>query len=108
MTYFTSSLGTTTVGMDAAEQSQAILTSLPLYLQLAFPAVLSQKGGLLCNVLTQLQVSNQHKMGPQGVHSLLLEMHTLCYSRLLLQYLEAIFEQARSLKTSEVAQTTLH
>ncbi len=57
--------------------NKTIIDSLPPYLHLAFPALLSQKGGLSLNVITQLRVSNQHEMGPHGVRSLLWEMHTL-------------------------------
>jgi len=53
------------------------LACLPPYLQLAFPAVLLQKSGLSHQVISQLWVGNQHKMGPSGICSLLFEMHTL-------------------------------
>ncbi|KAJ6631371.1 hypothetical protein B0H10DRAFT_1938265 [Mycena sp. CBHHK59/15] len=43
--------------------------SLPRYLQLAFPAILSRKGGLSRRVLTLLRGANQHKMGPTGYPS---------------------------------------
>ncbi|KAJ7719728.1 hypothetical protein B0H16DRAFT_1794348 [Mycena metata] len=66
--------------------------SLPPYLQLAFPAILSRKGGLSRQVLTLLRGGNQHKMGPTGVRSLLFEMHTLRFNTLQLQYLESMFE----------------
>ncbi len=56
--------------------SQHLLNSLPPYVCLAFPAVLSHKIGLSCNVVSTLCVGNQHKMGPSGVRSLLFEMHT--------------------------------
>ncbi|KAJ7482498.1 hypothetical protein FB451DRAFT_1441836 [Mycena latifolia] len=72
--------------------SQRLLSSLPPYLQLAFPAVLSRKGGLSRRVLTLLRGANQHKMGPTGVRSLLFEMHTLRFNTLQLQYLESVFE----------------
>jgi hypothetical protein len=45
--------------------------------------------------MSQLHVGNQHKMGPTGVHSLLLEMHTLHFNILQAQYAEALFEQVR-------------
>jgi hypothetical protein len=73
----------------------AILDSLPPYLRLAFPAVLSRRSGLSHNVISQLRVGNQHKMGPSGVRSLLLEMHTRKFNILHIQYLEAIYELAR-------------
>ena len=69
-----------------------LLDSLPQYLCLAFPAILSHKGGLSWNVMTQLRVGNQHKMGPRGVWSLLVEMHTMRFNTLQLQYLEAAFD----------------
>ena len=69
------------------------MESLPASLQLAFPAVLSRKGGLSKSVLCQLRVCNQHKMGPSGVRSLLFEAHTLRFNTIQLQYLEAIFER---------------
>ena len=88
----------------------AILESLPPYLQLAFPATLSHRSGLSHNVMTQLRVGNQHKMGPSGVHSLLIEMHTLHFNRLHLQYLEAIHEvtSRREVVNDNASQQTLH
>lgn len=89
--------------------STEILESLPRYLRLAFPAILSHKGGLSLNVMTQLRVGNQHKMGPHGIHALLLEMHTMRFNQLQLQYLEAVFE--RELVSQELGgaiQSTLH
>lgn len=87
-----------------------LLQSLPAYLQLAFPAVLSYRAGLSKDVITQLRVGNQHKMGPSGVHSLLCEMHTLHFSTLLAQYSEAIFELVRGRQVSESkgVQSSLH
>ena len=70
-----------------------MLDSLPPWLHLSFPAILSHKSGLSQNVMSQLRVGNQHKMGPTGVHSLLLEMHTLHFNILQAQYAEALFEQ---------------
>ncbi|KAJ7148561.1 hypothetical protein C8R43DRAFT_521445 [Mycena crocata] len=75
--------------------SQKLIESLPRYLQLAFPAILSRKSGVSRNVMNQLRVGNQHKMGPSGVRSLLLESHTLRFSILQAQYLEAVFEMVR-------------
>lgn len=72
--------------------STALIHSLPQYIQLAFPAVLSHRSGLSHQVITQLRVGNQHKMGPSGVRSLLLELHTLRFNTLQAQYLEAVFE----------------
>jgi len=72
--------------------SPSLLSSLPRYLQLAFPVILLCHSGLSNQVITQLRVANQHKMGPNGVHSLLLELHTLRFSTLQAQYLEAVFE----------------
>jgi hypothetical protein len=69
------------------------LNSLPAWLHLSFPAVLSRKSGLSRNVISQLRVGNQHKMGPTGVRSLLLEMHTMRFNILQVQYMEALFEQ---------------
>ncbi|KAF8133168.1 hypothetical protein K438DRAFT_1998221 [Mycena galopus ATCC 62051] len=62
---------------------------------LAFPAILSRKGGLSKRLLTLLRGANQHKMGPTGVRSVLLEMQTLRFNTLQLQYLESIFELER-------------
>jgi len=45
-----------------------LLNSLPRYLQLAFPAVLSRKSELSHRVIDQLCVGNQHKMGPAAGH----------------------------------------
>ncbi|KAJ7930158.1 hypothetical protein B0H13DRAFT_1858986 [Mycena leptocephala] len=61
----------------------------------SFPAVLSRKSGVSRNVINQLRVGNQHKMGPSGVRSLLLESHTLRFGILQTQYLEAVFEMVR-------------
>jgi len=72
--------------------NKSLISSLPAYLRLAFPAVLSHKGGLFNNVITQLRVGNQHKMGPSGVRSLLLEMHILKFNIRLAQYTEAVFQ----------------
>jgi len=94
--------------------SSALIDSLPRYIRLAFPAVLSHRSGLSHQVIRQLRVANQHKMGPTGVRSLLLELHTLRFNTLQVQYLEAIFEficsQDGGLATnpSHGAQTTLH
>lgn len=87
--------------------SQRLLDSLPAYVRLAFPATLSRKSGLSHNVISQLRVGNQHKMGPQGVHSLLLEMHTLRFSRFQAQYLETIFELYQG-QQSDNSQSTIH
>ncbi|KAJ2920858.1 hypothetical protein H1R20_g16236, partial [Candolleomyces eurysporus] len=72
--------------------STKLLETLPRYLRLSFPAVLSRRGGLSHNVITLLRVANQHKMGPSGVRALLVEQHTLRYNQILLQYLEAVLE----------------
>lgn len=89
--------------------NKRILNSLPPYLRLAFPAVLSRKGGVSKSVITQLRISNQHKMGPSGVRALLFERHTLRFNTLQLQYAESIFELVRG-HQMEVnrSQTTLH
>jgi hypothetical protein len=84
--------------------SKKLLDSLPPYLRLAFPAILSRKSGLSCNVLNQLRVGNQHKMGPSGVRSLLLESHTLRFSILQAQYLEAVFEMVRGRQLSQASE----
>jgi hypothetical protein len=81
--------------------SQSLIKSLPAWLQLAFSAVLSHQSGLSHNVVSQLCVGNQHKMGPTGSRSLLLEMHTLHFNRLQAQYLEAVFEQIHGHQTSD-------
>jgi hypothetical protein len=85
-----------------------LLASLPPYLRLAFPAILSHKGGLSRNVMTQLRVGNQHKMGPRGVRSLLIEMHTMRFNTLQLQYLEAVFERLSGQELGETNQATIH
>lgn len=88
-----------------------ILNSLPPYLRLAFPAILSHRGGLSHAVITQLRVGNQHKMGPCGVRSLLIEMHTQRFNRIQLQYMEALFEVSRGHEEeldSGSNQNTLH
>ncbi|KAK0232270.1 hypothetical protein EDD85DRAFT_970646, partial [Armillaria nabsnona] len=84
--------------------SQRLLNSLPPYVRLAFPAVLSHKISLSCNVVSTLRVGNQHKMGPSGVRSLLFEMHTHRFNVIQLQYLESIFER---LQTRESANADL-
>jgi hypothetical protein len=87
-----------------------LLQSLPAYLRLAFPAVLSHRAGLSNNVITQLRVGNQHKMGPSGARSLLFEMHALRFSTLQAQYTEAIFELERGRHVSQSGgmQPSLH
>lgn len=76
--------------------SQTLIKALPRYLRLAFPAVLSHKGGLSHEVISLLRVGNQHKMGPNGVRALLVEMHTTHFSKLQTQYLEAVFDVVHS------------
>ena len=90
--------------------SKRLLESLPAYLRLAFPAILSRKGGLSRNVISQLRVGNQHKMGPSGVRSLLFEMHTLRFNILQAQYVEAVFDVVRGhqLADSGSTQSSLH
>jgi hypothetical protein len=89
--------------------SRKLLDSLPPWLRLSFPAILSHKGGLSRNVMSQLRVGNQHKMGPTGVRSLLLEMHTLHFNILQAQYAEALFEQVRGRAAdAENVQSNLH
>ena len=90
--------------LDGAE----IIESLPWYLRLAFPAILSQKGGLSRSVMIQLCVGNQHKMGPRGIRALLIEMHTMRFNVLQLHYLEANFEQLSSRELGGATQSTLH
>lgn len=86
------------------------MNSLPAYLRLTFPAILSRKSGLSQNVLTMLRVGNQHKMGPSDVRAMLYEMHTRRHNILLLRYLESAFEQERGLEMfkSGPLQSTLH
>ena len=89
--------------------SHKLLSSLPAYLRLAFPATLSYRSGLSNRVIAQLRVGNQHKMGPHGVHSLLCEMHTLQFNTLQVQYLEAAFELVRGRQVeADKLQTTMH
>jgi hypothetical protein len=91
--------------------SQRLLNSLPAWLHLSFPAVLSHQSGLSCNVISQLRVGNWHKMGPTGVRSLLLEMHTMRFNILQAQYMEALFEQVQAQQTTknpDELQTSLH
>jgi hypothetical protein len=85
----------------------AVLDSLPRHLRLAFPAILSHRSGISRSVMTQLRVGNQHKMGPSGVKSLLLEMHTLRFNTLHLQYAEAIFEVVSG-REAQGSKNTLH
>ncbi|KAF9470560.1 hypothetical protein BDN70DRAFT_998898 [Pholiota conissans] len=88
-----------------------IINSLPPYIRHAFPAVLSRKGGLSLAVISLLRSSNQHKMGPSGVRSTLLEMHTHKYNIRYAQYLKAVFELIRGrqeVTNSQSSQSTLH
>ncbi|KAK6972284.1 hypothetical protein R3P38DRAFT_2584716, partial [Favolaschia claudopus] len=62
--------------------SEPFLRSLPGYLRLAFPAILSRKSGIFRNVLMMSRVGNQHKMGPSGLRAMLFEMHTHRYNTL--------------------------
>ncbi|KAJ7667374.1 hypothetical protein B0H17DRAFT_1142779 [Mycena rosella] len=84
--------------------SKKLIDSLPPYLQLAFPAILSQQSGVSRNVMNPLRVGNQHKMGPSGVRSLLLESHTLRFNTLQAQYLEAVIEMVRCRQIGQTAQ----
>lgn len=90
--------------------SRTLLDSLPAWLHLSFPATLSRKSGLSRNVMSQLRVGNQHKMGPTGVRSQLFEMHTLHFNILQAQYVEALFEQVRiqQIVDPHGAQSNLH
>jgi len=85
-TTFTSYHGhiTAVMGADHTSLGGTQSSSDPFHLHLAFPAILSHKGGLSRNVMTQLHVGNQHKMGPRGVRSLLIEMHTMqCQAQIM-------------------------
>ncbi|KAJ3505980.1 hypothetical protein NLJ89_g7126 [Agrocybe chaxingu] len=63
----------------------------------------------LPHFFVKLRVSNQHKMGPNGVHALLVEMHTLRFSTLQAQYLESAFEVVSGFcGETNGNQTTLH
>ncbi|KAK7016160.1 hypothetical protein R3P38DRAFT_2786521 [Favolaschia claudopus] len=75
--------------------SRRLLNSLPPFLRLAFPAILSRKSGLSQTVVSILRIGNQHKMGPSGVRALLCENHTLRFSTIQAQYLEAAFQLVR-------------
>ena len=75
--------------------TRALFDTFPNWLKLTFPADLSRRAGLSNDVITTMQVSNQHKMGPSGVRALLTKQHTLRYNRLQLQYLEAAAEVIR-------------
>jgi hypothetical protein len=93
--------------------TSTLIESLPPYIRLAFPGVLSRRSGLSHQVITQLRVGNQHKMGPSGIRSLLLKLHTLRFNTLQAQYLEAIFEvicshESHSKSTPSCLQSTLH
>ncbi|KAG6849716.1 hypothetical protein H0H93_006013 [Arthromyces matolae] len=89
--------------------SRRLIDSLPRFLRLAFPAVLSHNGGLSNRVVTQLRMCNQHKMGPAGVRSLLIELHTLRFSNMQAQYLEAVFELERGQQSdARYEQSSLH
>jgi hypothetical protein len=46
--------------------------------------------------------------GPQGIRSLLIEMHTMWFNTLQLQYLEAIFECLSGQELGETNQATIH
>lgn len=86
-----------------------LLNSLPPYLRLAFPAILSRKSGLSHRVLAQLRVGNQHKMGPSGVRSLLFETHTHRFNVIQAQYAEAAFEVVRGRQEMvDASQQSLH
>ncbi|KAK6980836.1 hypothetical protein R3P38DRAFT_2579466, partial [Favolaschia claudopus] len=88
--------------------SEQFLRSLPAYLRLAFPAILSRKSGLSRNLLMMMRVGNQHKMGPSGVRAMLHEMHTHCFNVLLLQYLESRERERESRPPGPSTQATLH
>ncbi len=82
--------------------SQCLIDSLPPYLCMTFPAILSCKSGLSHNVINTLHVGNQHKMGSSGVQSLLFEMHTCQFSTIQLQYLKSVFEQLQGQENADV------
>ncbi|KAJ3508637.1 hypothetical protein NMY22_g16549 [Coprinellus aureogranulatus] len=90
--------------------SQLLLDSIARYMPLSFPAVLSRKGGVSNQVATLLRVGNQHKMGPAGIRKLLIELHTLRYNRIFLQYQEAALELVMNQETEPDGseQTTIH
>ncbi len=75
--------------------SKKLIDSLPPQLRLAFPAVLSRKSGLSHAVIDILRAGNQHKMGSNGVRSLLYETHTRRFNKVQLQYLESVFEHVQ-------------
>ena len=69
-----------------------LLDSLPTSIRLAFPAVLSRKGGLTLRVAQSLLVAGRQKSGISGFHKQLLHLHTHKFDRAHLQYLEACRE----------------
>ena len=89
--------------------SRVLIESLLRWLRHSFPEILSHKGGLSNEVMGVLRVGNQHKMGPSGVHALLIELHTTRFSKLQAQYLKSIFEVVNSHESANKAsQETLH
>ena len=58
--------------------------------------------------MIQLRVGNQNKMGPWGIQALLIEMHTMRFNVLQLQYLEAVFERISRQELGGATQSTLH
>ncbi|KAF9028547.1 hypothetical protein BDZ89DRAFT_1112967 [Hymenopellis radicata] len=76
--------------------SKELVDSLPRKLRLSFPAILSRKCGIDEKFMSLMRVSNQHKMGPAGIRSLMYELHTRRFNKLALQYLEAVFERVQT------------
>lgn len=66
---------------------ERIMTQLPLYLQMEFPAVLTHRGAVSKSVADLLRPCIQNSVGPERFQKILRELHHLKHDRLELQYL---------------------
>jgi hypothetical protein len=73
--------------------STSLIETLPRYVQLSFPAIISYRSGISNRVAQILRTCYQHKMGATGVEALLYELHTRRFDGLCTQYLEAAVEK---------------
>ncbi|KAI8146397.1 hypothetical protein BJV82DRAFT_601610 [Fennellomyces sp. T-0311] len=69
---------------------EKILSSLPFHIQSIFPAYLTHKSGISKALFDLMRPCYQNALGPERLHNLLYELHTLKHSRLELDYLNTI------------------
>jgi hypothetical protein len=66
-----------------------VLEQLPYHLRSAFPAILTKRSGVSKELAVIMRALNQKSVGPQGIHCLLREIHTLKHAKLEHAYLTA-------------------